>query len=148
MVCKVWYISEDKMLTDNSSYSKYRELASQVDYDAPADYGVNGIGYKSASTRRTAVNLMKARQSLGMFRHDLLVAIRMVNNIERNIIQSEWENWLIDEAVKCKQASYMLRHYQDMDVVEDVAKLVKEYCDSCEKERRATWMDGKHLGFL
>lgn len=136
------------MLTHNPSYSKYREIASQVDYDAPVDYGVNDMDYKSTSTRRTAKSLLKARQNLGMYRHDLLVAIRMVNNMERSIIQSQWENWLIDEAVKCKQASYMLQQYRDMETIEDVAKLVKEYCDSCEKERRATWVDGKRLGFL
>ena len=135
-------------MTHNSSYSKYRELASQIDYDGPADYGINGLGYKSASTRKTAKKLMKARQNLGMYRHDLLVAIRMVNNMERNIIQSQWENWLISEVVKCKQASYMLRDYQDREIIEDVVHLVKEYCDSCEKERRETWVDGKHLGFI
>ena len=131
------------------SYSKFRELASQTDYDSPASYAVDGIGYKSSSTRRTALNLMKSRQNLGTYRHDLLVALRLVNSMERNILQSEWENWLVDEAWKCRQASFMLKEKldeEDGEGIEDVARWVKDYCWSCEVERQ-DWANGKQMKF-
>ena len=170
------------------SYSKFRDLASQIDIDANADYAIDSIGYLSPSTRATARNLLRTRQNLGTYRHDLLVAIRMVNSLERTVIRSEWENWLIDEGVKCKQASFMLREkrgrmryrksgmdvdgilhgdgeyeegseyhedriYAEMDegekeVVGEVALWVKQYCESCEVERRGVWEEGRVLEFV
>lgn len=138
------------MLRQDYSYSKFRDLASQVDYDAPAHYAIDGIGYKSASTRRTALNLMQTRQNLGTYRNDLLVALRLVNNMERNIIQSEWENWLIDEAWKCKHTSFMLRQKHSVEGREDiesVARWVRDYCQSCEVERKEWVLKGKQLRF-
>lgn len=33
----------------------------------------------------------------------------MVNSVEREMIQSEWENWLIDENSRCDQVQLALR---------------------------------------
>lgn len=93
---------------------------------------------------------MNARQNMGTYRHDLLVALRLVNNMERNILQSEWENWLIDEAWKCRQASFMLKQKSDQDDaenIEDIARWVKDYCWSCEVERKEWIAEGKQLQF-
>ncbi|KAI5792415.1 hypothetical protein DFH27DRAFT_516942 [Peziza echinospora] len=175
------------VVPEGQCYSKFRDLASQIDIDANADYAIDSIGYLSPSTRATARNLLRTRQNLGSYRHDLLVAIRMVNSLERTVIRSEWENWLIDEGVKCKQASFMLREkrgrmrnrksmdvdgvihgeeyeggaseyhedriYAEMDegekeVVGEVALWVKQYCESCEAERRGVWEEGRVLGFV
>ncbi|KAF8458342.1 hypothetical protein BGX38DRAFT_1265089 [Terfezia claveryi] len=141
--------TELALMPSSECYSKFRELASQADYDSPTTYAVDGIGYKSASTRRTALNLMKTRLNLGTYRHDLLVALRLVNSMERNILQSEWENWLVDEALKCSQASFMLKEKldeEDGEGIEAVARSVKDYCRSCEVERRQ-WVNGKQMMF-
>lgn len=34
--------------------------------------------------------------------------MRVVNSIERELIQSEWENWLLDENLRCEQVKVML----------------------------------------
>ncbi|KAF8477230.1 hypothetical protein BDZ91DRAFT_708883 [Kalaharituber pfeilii] len=153
--------TELALMPDNQCYSKFRELVSQIDLDASVDHVVDGIGYKSASTRTMARNLMRTRQNLGTYRHDLLVALRLVNRMERDIIQSEWENWLIDEDMKCRKASIMLRRKRDVvagiesgeedgpeEIVEDVARWMMEYCGSCENERRELWKMGKRLDFV
>jgi hypothetical protein len=51
----------------------------------------------------TARRLRRTRQRLGSYRHDLIVAMRIVNGVEKEVIQSEWENWLVDENVRCEQ---------------------------------------------
>lgn len=33
----------------------------------------------------------------------------MVNTVEREAVQAEWENWLLDENERCDQAGAMLR---------------------------------------
>lgn len=34
--------------------------------------------------------------------------MRVVNSIEKEMIQSEWENWLADENLRCEQVKMML----------------------------------------
>lgn len=53
--------------------------------------------------------------------------MRVVNGIEREMIQSEWENWLADENLRCEQVSNMLltgagtggTNSQHLDVIYD-----------------------------
>lgn len=62
----------------------------------------------STTSKATARQLRRTRQRLGSYRHDLLVAMRVVNSIEKEMIQSEWENWLADENLRCDQVKMML----------------------------------------
>lgn len=62
----------------------------------------------SSTSKATARQLRRTRQRLGSYRHDLLVAMRVVNKIEKEMIQSEWENWLADENLRCEQVKMML----------------------------------------
>lgn len=34
--------------------------------------------------------------------------MRVVNSIEKEMVQSEWENWLADENLRCEQVKMML----------------------------------------
>lgn len=45
---------------------------------------------------------------MGAYRHDLLVAMRVVNKIEREMVQSEWESWLAGENRRCEQVRELL----------------------------------------
>lgn len=74
--------------------------------DAP--YEEAGATLSSSDSKATARRLRRTRQRLGSYRHDLLVAMRVVNNIEKEMIQSEWENWLGDENLRCEQVKMML----------------------------------------
>ena len=48
------------------------------------------------------------RQRLGGYRHDLLVALRVVNGVEREMVRAEWEAWLRGEAWRCERAKGLL----------------------------------------
>ncbi|KAF2139690.1 uncharacterized protein K452DRAFT_254254 [Aplosporella prunicola CBS 121167] len=65
------------------------------------------------STRSTSTRLQRTRQNLGAYRHDLLVAMRLVNRVEREVLQAEWENWLLDENVRCRRVGDLVRRRQD-----------------------------------
>jgi hypothetical protein len=41
--------------------------------------------------------------------------MRIVNSIEREMVHSEWENWLADENVRCEQLKAMLDGDADRD---------------------------------
>lgn len=74
--------------------------------DSP--YEEAGATLSSSNSKATARRLRRTRQRLGSYRHDLLVAMRVVNSIEKEMIQSEWENWVADENLRCEQVKMML----------------------------------------
>lgn len=113
----------------------------------------------------TARRLRRTRQRLGSYRHDLIVAMRIVNGVEREVIQSEWENWLADENHKCEQVRSILQQPGEKDKdgmgetpsrkqqqqiqsvlhrpvgqeegMEVLRKWHQEYCGSCHADRQA-----------
>lgn len=87
--------------------------------------------------------LQRTRQRLGMHRHDLIVALRVVNRIENEVLTSEWERWLSRETQRCDRVSDILHKNEgDLQVnesvfsgrEEDVRRWYDQYCSSCEEE--------------
>lgn len=100
---------------------QFKDLANISDLDGP--YQTAGLSYSQPSARSTANRLRRSRQNLGSYRHDLLVAMRLVNNIDKEIIQAEWENWLFDENVKCRHIETLLeKNMSDQDSSTDNKK--------------------------
>lgn len=76
--------------------------------------------------------------------------MRVVNGIEREMMQSEWENWLADENGRCEQVKGMLEErgqeggggqQQQQKVLggdgrrrEALRGWYEEYCGSCERD--------------
>jgi hypothetical protein len=141
-------------LTCLSSFSTYKRIASATDIDAP--YRFAGLTFMEASTRATSRRLRRTRQHFGAYRHDLLVAMRVVNSVEREILSVEWENWLTEENSRCRQLEDLLREnrtsslkrlrnadgQQQQAMLEamgkkdggDIAAWLREHCESCRKE--------------
>jgi hypothetical protein len=99
--------------------------------------------------------------------------MRVVNSIEREMMQAEWENWLLDENTRCKQVQAMLSEDREavvpsfksksqggseqkilaMDGLERRKRLAnlrvwhEEYCGSCKLEQDMILHERKHLAF-
>lgn len=56
----------------------------------------------------TAGRVQRSRDALAKYRHDLLVGLRVVNNLERDVILAEWEDWVHAEDKKCSRAELLL----------------------------------------
>jgi hypothetical protein len=77
--------------------------------------------------------------------------MRIVNGVEREVIQSEWENWLADENLRCEQAGSMLEEsanektgkVKQQHVMESargregLLNWHEEYCGSCLADQSA-----------
>lgn len=82
--------------------------------------------------------------------------MRVVNEIEREMMHAEWESWLLDEVTKCKALETMvgenrtnslasrngqggieqkLAAENDSDRVREIRVWLEEYCGSCNRER-------------
>ena len=84
---------------------------------------------------------------MGQYRHDLLVAMRVVNKIEQEMINAEWEHWVTEEANKCDRASDLLlerlqannssaNHSTNVNTTEDAHETLQKYCASCKTARQ------------
>jgi hypothetical protein len=155
-------------LTEDS-YEQFRDIANVTDMDSP--FQTAGTYFSETATRSTARRLRRTRQHLGSYRHDLMVAMRVVNNVEREMLQAEWENWLLDENTRCKQVQRMLRENQEkisstrrtngadsQQVLEakardrtarmdNLRKWQEEYCGSCKLEQERLRDGQKQLAF-
>jgi hypothetical protein len=149
-----------------SRYTSYRTFQSLVNatstsLDAPHQDAPAVV--PGATGQLAARRLKRVRQRMGAYRHDLLVALRVINKVEREMVQAEWEGWLAGEAARCEMAREMLLPQNkgqgqssegEHAAVEDDAKhgdgdgakgqrgaaLKKwfaEYCASCAEEQRA-----------
>lgn len=95
--------------------------------------------------------------------------MRVVNNVEQEMIKAEWENWLLDENSRCKQVQMMLRDdgtgvdqraaAADSQTVlgfderersgrsDELCSWHEEYCGSCQLEQDLLLTGGNHLRF-
>ncbi|KAK4239604.1 hypothetical protein C8A03DRAFT_42758 [Achaetomium macrosporum] len=87
-------------------YATFQSLLNAtVSLDAPYQ---DAAPISSATSRATARRLRRVRQRMGAYRHDLLVAMRVVNKIELEMVHSEWESWLAGETRRCEQVRELL----------------------------------------
>ena len=152
------------------SYEQFRDIANVTDMDLP--YQMAGMSFSETATRSTAKRLRRTRQHLGTYRYDLLVAMRVVNNIEQEMIRAEWENWLLDENSRCRQVQMMLqddgkkstppkrklkgaeaeqnrlaKEKERAEKIDGLKQWQEEYCGSCKMEQQMLREGRKHLAF-
>ncbi|KAL7626274.1 SNF1-interacting protein [Parahypoxylon ruwenzoriense] len=160
---------------DSYCYSTFQSIANSSDVDAPYEYAGSSLSW--SSSRATARRLRQTRQKLGTYRHDLIVAMRMVNSVEREMLHAEWENWLLDENYRCEQVEAVLEAWNSSsppgsgargDVPRDsglrqqilqnggkddvkrknLQLWHEEYCGSCKADREALLRERENLSLL
>ena len=94
----------------------------------------------AASSRSTLPlpKLRRFRQSLQVYRHDLLVAMRVVNRVEHELYQAQLEEWVRRELQACDGVADIIQLNKTTDFVraDDFKKVkagLQSYCDSCRE---------------
>ncbi|KAI6880098.1 hypothetical protein KC360_g7476 [Hortaea werneckii] len=95
-----------------------------------------------ATPRTQAARLHNTRDAIARYRHDLLVALRVVNRVESDVLKAEWEDWVRSEERKCAKVEKMLQRGESgkkssQSRLELDAQLGEEfagYCRSCRAE--------------
>ena len=96
----------------------------------------------AASRGGIANRLARTRNRLAAYRHDLLVALRVVGRIERETVQTEWESWVWGEVGRCEGLEELMRGERLGEVVDihgrrdlgNVREWYQGYCESCRGE--------------
>jgi hypothetical protein len=87
----------------------------------------------SSSPSHNLDRLQRSRQHIGSYRHDLLVALRVVDRVEKEMLRAEWESWVWSEAAKCKQVNEVIKKGSEKDT-EGLRRWWGDYCGSCLQE--------------
>jgi hypothetical protein len=128
--------ASDCFATFHEQTMRYSDMPLSLSTSTPRD----------ALTKSAIRRFQQTRERLGMYRHNLLVALRIVNSIEKEVIQTEWERWLREETRRCRQVEVLLHGgaAQGDDAkaervfaehADNVKKWYEEYCSSCRKEQ-------------
>ena len=130
-----------------TSYSTFQALTSpHSSKHSP------GTGGTTSSTRRAVHQLAQAQDNIGSYRNGLLVALRMVDSVEREVVQAAWESWLLEEASQCDRVEAIIRENatgtgSSADVaasrgVDDLRRWHDDYCGSCRSDLARLGKDG------
>lgn len=71
----------------------------------------------SAQHRQFAIELLFSRERLAMLRHDTLVLFQLVNEVDAQLLENEYTNWLMDTRLQCKASDaddYEKLHCKDV----------------------------------
>jgi len=82
------------------------------------------------SSRMMLARISQSRQRFGSYRHDLLVALRMLGSVEAEMMMAEWENWVVNESARCRQVERVL-YSTDSNKTEGLKEWWTQYCPSC-----------------
>lgn len=116
----------------NSCQHTFLHLLSNPDSSDFQPYASTFAPHITPSTRATSTRLHRTRQNLAAYRHDLLVAMRLVNRVEREVLQAEWENWVLDENVRCKRVGDMIKKRNETEGgIDAVVEWWEGYCGDC-----------------
>jgi len=146
-------IGPDLMMNKAVSISDL-ELATQLDLGIDVDTEseclrtFTGMALDMSSpydSSAVATRLRRTRERTGIYRHDLLVAMRVVNKIETEIVQAEWESWVKAETKKCDRAEGILKKCNESEVEALGYKTGRlgEFCSSCRQTLASIARRGK-----
>lgn len=148
-------------------YNQFKWISNVTDLDSP--HHLAGFTFLDTPTKSTARRLRRSRQQLGSYRYNILIAMRLVNQIEKGLIRAEWDNWLFDENIRCKKVTLLLREdseaspeenrrkilghlskfsageaWQKREKIEDLRRWKETYCDDCAMEQELLARRRKH----
>ncbi|KAL9087351.1 MAG: hypothetical protein Q9159_003697 [Coniocarpon cinnabarinum] len=86
----------------------FQSILNQTSLDETTKRLPSSRQRSAASAQLVSQRLRQARQRLGTYRHDLMVALRLVNRVERDAVQAEYESWLLSETRVCTQMEKVL----------------------------------------
>ncbi len=91
----------------------------------------------SGPSHGAATQVQQTRQRLGTRRHDLVVALRVLNSVEKELLLAAWDQWVRTEHRRCQlvEGSVLRESLQNAtDESEGLRRWYDEYCVSCGDE--------------
>ncbi|KAJ5085838.1 hypothetical protein N7532_010609 [Penicillium argentinense] len=137
----------------SSCFNAFHENAMRY---AELPLSLSTSGPRDAVAKSATKRFQQTRERLGAYRYNLLVALRVVNSIEKEVIQSEWERWLREELRRCRQVEILLSGNSEegeagaraqaerffAENTDSVKEWYERYCTSCQLEQEQDHRNG------
>lgn len=133
-------------------YGVFKNSSFILNADHPVKWDLD---YADEPSRQVARSLRSSFQDVGIQRHELLVKLQMLNQIETELVVSEYRNWIASEVRRCQYVEENL--FQHMASKEDDTSFldfsdgfekILEHCSECVSEMRNWGVDDTLLGLL
>lgn len=85
------------LMTFHSSYQLF--LAINTNQTAIVDQH----RWFNATHHRMAVELLFSRERVALLRHDMLVIFQLLNEIDAQLLENEYINWMLDTRLRCRR---------------------------------------------
>jgi hypothetical protein len=156
VMSKAIYMQDIDEAIANSTFAQTSDDVSDCFYtfqqqtirDSATPLFLSTSGRKESVARSAVRRVQQTRERLGVYRYNLLVALRVVNSIEKEVIQSEWERWIQQELRRCRQVEDLLAEDGDRTgaqskngqkvltgLNDDFRHWYETYCSSCQREQ-------------
>lgn len=140
----------------NSTSSHCYEIFKNSSFILNADHPVKWDNdYADDPSRQVARRLRSAFQDVGIQRHELLVKLQLLNQVEKDLVISEYRNWIASEVRRCQYVQESLVHQvaakeDDLSFLEFSTGMEKllEHCAACSDEMRTWGVDDTLKGLL
>ncbi|KAE8144998.1 hypothetical protein BDV25DRAFT_79388 [Aspergillus avenaceus] len=159
VMSKAIYMRDIDEVVANSTWGQASDNASdcfatfhqQTVRNVGTPLSLSASGPRDSATKSAAKRLQQTRERLAIYRHNLVVGLRVVNSIEREVLQNEWERWLRQELRRCQQIDDLIWKGYNNDgddtqvdqkgqnifagLSDDVRQWYESYCTSCSQEQ-------------
>lgn len=122
---------------ESECFKAFQSKSFVVNYDHVTSWNHD---YGDEATRATAQGLQLALHDIGVKRHELLVRLKMLNDMEKELARGEWRNWLVSELQMCQHVreshfdELVERKEEDEGDVKQGLEYVMGYCRSCAQD--------------
>lgn len=138
----------------SSCFSAFHENSMR---HAELPLSLSTSGPRDAVAKSATRRFQQTRERLGAYRYNLLVALRVVNSIEKEVVQNEWERWLREELRRCRQVDILLSGESEegeagaqaqaerifAENTDSVMEWYERYCSSCRLEQKQVEENGR-----
>jgi hypothetical protein len=87
----------------------FTELLSQLDASSNPTTSSLVLERAAPTDREMLTRIARNRHQYGEQRHSLMVGLRLVGRLERDMLQAEWEEWVWKESSRCKKAGSLIK---------------------------------------
>lgn len=132
------YLPHSSEKNSSRCFDTFRNISFVLNYDRTTAWSED---YSDDTTRDVAKSLKKTFQEIGVKRAELLVKLRMLNQMEAEIAKGEWKNWLMSELQRCDYVNHNLlqsiKEDGDQQFINEIHSgidSVLSYCECCSAE--------------
>lgn len=130
---------DEQCLQPSKCFNKFKNQSFVINYDRLSPWNTT---YGDESTKSMGKKLRQSMWEIGVKRHDLMVQLKSLTSIEKELGLAEWKNWLMSEINRClfvkstifNQVNDTLGSREISDELGAGMADIMNYCNDCTEQ--------------